>query len=76
MKAMSKQSKPFKTIAFMKAMSKQRLAGYAGVSVKTLMSWCKPYMQELEQMGLKPRAKILPPHIIKYIADKFTIIIE
>ena len=54
----------------MKAMSKQRLA------VKTLMSWCKPYMQELEQMGLKPRAKILPPHIIKYIADKFTIIIE
>ena len=37
----------------MKAMSKQRLAGYAGVSVKTLMSWCKPYMQELEQMGLK-----------------------
>ena len=54
----------------MKAMSKQRLAGYAGVSVKTLMSWCKPYMQELEQMGLKPRAKILPPH------DKFTIIIE
>ena len=60
----------------MKAMSKQRLAGYAGVSVKTLMSWCKPYMQELEKMGLKPRAKILPPHIIKYIADKFTIIIE
>ena len=60
----------------MKAMCKQRLAGYAGVSVKTLMSWCKPYMQELEQMGLKPRAKILPPHIIKYIADKFTIIIE
>ena len=33
----------------MKAMSKQRLAGYAGVSVKTLMSWCKPYMQELER---------------------------
>jgi hypothetical protein len=60
----------------MKAMTKQKLAGYAGVSVKTLMSWCKPYMKELEQMGLKPRAKILPPHIIKFIADKFTIIIE
>ena len=57
-------------------MSKQQLADCAGVSVNTLMKWCRPFMNELEQMGLKPRAKILPPHIIKYIADKFTIIIE
>ena len=52
----------------MKAMSKQRLAGYAGVSVKTLMSWCKPYMQELEQMGLKPRAKKKKTNIHIYVA--------
>ena len=60
----------------MKAMNKQKLAGYAGVSVKTLMSWLKPHMKELEQMGLKPNAKVLPPHIVQYIADKFTIIFE
>lgn len=57
-------------------MSKQRLAGYAGVSVKTLMSWCKPYMAELRKMGLKPNAKVIPPHIVRYIADKFTIIFD
>ena len=57
-------------------MSKQKLASYAGVSVKTLMTWCKPYSKELEQMGLRPNAKMLPPHIVRYIAEKFTIIFE
>ena len=28
----------------MKAMSKQQLADAAGVSVKVLMSWCRPYL--------------------------------
>ena len=60
----------------MKAMSKQKLASYAGVSVKTLMNWCRPYRKELEQMGLKHNAKLLPPHIVRYIAEKFTIIFE
>lgn len=60
----------------MKAMSKQRLAGYAGVSVKTLMSWCRPFMPELEKMGLRHNAKVIPPHIVRYIADKFTIILD
>ena len=57
-------------------MSKQQLADSAGVTVKTLMSWCKPYEEELGRMGMKPRAKVLPPNVVKFICERFTIIIE
>ena len=60
----------------MKAMSKQRLAGYAGVSVKTLMSWCEPFQKELETMGMQPHMKVLPPHIVRFITEKFCIDVE
>ena len=52
------------------AMSKQQLADAAGVSVNTLMNWCKPYREQLAQMGLLPNAKVLPPHIVKFISEK------
>ena len=57
----------------MKAMSKQQLADAAGVSVNTLMNWCRPYREQLAQMGLLPNAKVLPPHIVKFISDTFCI---
>ena len=57
----------------MRAMKKQEMADAAGVSVKTLMSWCRPFREELEQMGLKPRAKKLPPYVVAYLAEKFCI---
>ena len=60
----------------MKSMTKQQLADCAGVSVKTLMSWCSPYMKELEQMGMKPHAKVLPPNVVEFIANRFTIIFD
>jgi transposase len=60
----------------MKAMSKQQLADRAGVSVKTLMNWCQPYSQRLKKMGLIPNAKVLPPNIVKFIAEKFCIEVE
>ena len=47
----------------MKAMSKSELADAAGVSVKVLMNWCKPYRKEFEAMGLKPKDRVLPPNI-------------
>ena len=55
------------------AMSKQQMADAAGVSVNTLMNWCRPYREQLAQMGLLPNAKVLPPHIVKFISEKFCI---
>ena len=57
----------------MKAMSKSELAAKAGVSRNTLMSWCKPYQKELEAMGLGPNAKVLPPNIVQFLANKLCI---
>ena len=57
----------------MKAMSKSELALRAGVSVTTLMRWCEPYREELARMGLSPRSRVLPPHIVQFIAEKFCI---
>ena len=57
----------------MKTMSKQQLADKADVTVKTLMNWCQPYRDELSRMGLKPRAKKLPPHVVAFLAEKFCI---
>ena len=57
----------------MKAMTKQQLADYAGVTTKTLMSWCAHFMKELEAMGMQPHMKVLPPHIVRFIVEKFCI---
>ena len=54
-------------------MSKQQLAEKAGVSVNTLMNWCKPFNEELTRMGLRPNAKVLPPHIVKFLTEKLCI---
>ena len=57
-------------------MSKQQIADCAGVSVRTLMEWCKPHAAELKRLGLRPNAKVLPPHIVKFITEKFAIDVE
>ena len=57
----------------MKAMTKQQLADRAGVTTKTLMSWCEPFMGELASMGMQPHMKVLPPHIVKFLSEKFCI---
>ena len=60
----------------MKAMTKQQLADSADVTVRTLMNWCRPHREELAQLGLKKGMKVLPPNIVKWIADKFCIDVE
>lgn len=60
----------------MKAMSKQQLADAAGVSVKVLMNWCKPFRSEFEKMGLKSKDRVLPPRIVKLIAERLCIDID
>ena len=57
----------------MKAMSKQQLADRAGVSLNTLNRWCKPFRRELEAMGLQPNTRMLPPVLVKFIAEKLCI---
>ena len=57
----------------MKAMSKQQLADCAGVTVQTLMNWCKPFQVELENLGMRPNSKVLPPHIVTFIIEKLCI---
>ena len=57
-------------------MSKSELADRAGVTTKTLMAWCEPFMKDLERMGLLPRMKVLPPHIVRFIIEKFCIDVE
>ena len=47
----------------MKAMSKQQLADAAGVSVTTLMNWCKAYRSELDALGMRLNMRVLPPHV-------------
>ncbi len=57
----------------MKAMTRQQIADCAGVTVKTLGNWCKPYQEELERLGLRRGMVVLPPNIVRWIADKFCI---
>ena len=60
----------------MKAMSKSELAYKAGVCVDTLRVWMKPYMRELTAMGLRPGMRVLPPNIVRFLAEKLCIDIE
>ena len=57
----------------MKAMLKQELADCAGISLRTLHRWCLPYRNELVRMGWQPKMKLLPPHIVAFLSDKFCI---
>ena len=57
----------------MKAMLKSELAREAGVSTRTFGRWCKPFRKELIQMGWRPEMKLLPPHIVAFLADKLCI---
>ncbi len=57
-------------------MSKQELADCAGVSVKTLYNWLKPYRTQLAEMGASPRIKVFPPKATEWIVDHFSIEIK
>ncbi len=60
----------------MKAMSKTELAAYAGVDSRTLGNWLKPFREELAQIGMKPRQKVLPPNVVAWIAERLSIDID
>ena len=57
-------------------MLKSELAREAGVSVRTLNRWCRPYRDELLLMGWRPRMKLLPPKVVTFFVETFCIDIE
>ena len=60
----------------MRAMTKHELAAREGVSVRTLMRWCRPFRAELDAMGLKPTAKKLPTRVVNFLSEKLCIDVE
>ena len=57
----------------MRAVTKSEMADAAGVTVKTLMAWCRPYEVELRALGLRKNDKVLKPRVAQFIADTFCI---
>lgn len=58
----------------MKACSKQKLAETLGVSRQTFNNWLKKDKEVLLSMGVSPNAKVLPPHAVKYLCEKYAFI--
>ena len=57
----------------MKAMTRQQLAVCAGVDVRTLHNWMRPYRELLIQMGMPKGKGALPPNVVKWICDRYCI---
>ena len=54
-------------------MTRQQLAARAGVDVRTLRNWIKPYRKTLDKMGMPNGKGALPPNVVKWIADRYCI---
>ena len=57
----------------MKAMTKSELAFAAGISVDTLRRWLEPHRQQLDELGMQPNMRVLPPKVVAYIVETFCI---
>ncbi len=57
----------------MKACSKYELAQAAGVSTETFRRWLRTDKPFFEAHGINPKAKVLPPVVVKYICEKYCI---
>ena len=55
----------------MKSYTKKQLADAAGVSTDTLRRWLIADRAYMEQQGVSCYARILPPHIVKYLSEKY-----
>lgn len=59
-----------------KAISKGQLAEAAGVSSEVFRRWLLKDAEVLREMGVSPYAKLLPPVAVKYICEKYCIILD
>ena len=57
----------------MKAMYKSELAEAAGVTRDTFRSWLRSDADYLRSQGLGPKAKVLPPQVVRYLSEKYNI---
>ena len=57
----------------MKAMLKSELASAAGVSRDTFRRWLQSDAEYMQEQGVKPTSKMLPPKVVKYLIDKYCI---
>ena len=60
---------------FMKAMTRQQLAACAGITTKTLGNYINRHWEELCALGMRPY-EILPPSVVEWLADHYSINIE
>ena len=57
----------------MKSYTKIELARAAGVSGETFRRWLHTDAAFLRANHITPKTKILPPHVVKYLCEKYDI---
>ena len=57
----------------MKAMLKSELAAAAGVKCDTFRSWLRSDAEYLRSQGVRPKSKVLPPQVVRYLCEKYDI---
>lgn len=60
----------------MKAMLKSELAAAAGVTCDTFRNWLRSDADYLRAQGISPKAKLLPPQVVRYLCEKYDIEIK
>lgn len=57
----------------MKSYSKIELARAAGVSGETFRRWLRTDAAFLRANHITPKTKLLPPHVVRYLCEKYDI---
>lgn len=57
-------------------MYKSELAAAAGVTRDTFRRWLHSDEAYLRSQGFTPKAKMLPPQVVRYLCDKYDIELE
>ena len=54
-------------------MLKSELASAAGVTRDTFRRWLKSDAEYLRTQGISPKAKMMPPQVVRYLTGKYDI---
>ena len=54
-------------------MLKSELAAAAGVTCDTFRRWLQSDADYLRSQGIGPKAKMLPPQVVRYLSEKYDI---